>query len=160
MRLLLMTCLAAAVGLPSACARNRDLTKDLRITDVQTGWFDAGIEAGQNKLVPSVSLRLENVSQEEISRVEVLAQFHRGPESDIWGEHFVPAIGPSGLPPGERGALLVLRSPRGYTGSDSRLKMLENKAFVDARVEIRGKQGSQLWVKLGEYPIERQLLVE
>ena len=54
----------------------------------------------------------------------------------------------------------VLRSERGYTGSESRLQMLENKEFVDARVEIFGKHGSRNWVKIGEYTIDRQLLTE
>jgi hypothetical protein len=38
--------------------------------------------------------------------------------------------------------------------------MLQNSQFVDARVEIFGKQGSRTWVKLGEYPIDRKLLTE
>jgi hypothetical protein len=38
--------------------------------------------------------------------------------------------------------------------------MLQNKEFVDARVEIFGKHGSRNWVKMGEYPIDRQLLTE
>jgi hypothetical protein len=152
-------CLTAALLLPG-CVRNRDVNADLRITDVRTGWYDAGIEGGLNKLVPSVTLRLENVSQEEISRVELWALFYRGDNPDSWGEHYVRAIDRHGLAPGRRAQELVLRSPRGYTGSESRLKMLENKAFVDARVVIRGKHGSLTWVKMAEFPIERQLLVD
>jgi hypothetical protein len=155
----LLICLTAALLLPG-CVRNRDVNADLRITEARTGWYDAGIEDGLNKLVPSVTLRLENVSQEDISRVELLAQFYRGDEPEFWAEHYILAIDRHGLAPGRRGQELVLRSPRGYTGSESRLKMLENKAFVDARVVIRGKHGSLDWVKMAEFPIERQLLVE
>ena len=50
----------------------------------------------------------------------------------------------------------VLRSERGYTGSQSRLQMLQNKEFVDARVEIFGKHGSRTWVKIGEYTTIRE----
>ena len=53
-----------------------------------------------------------------------------------------------------------LRSERGYTGDQSRLQMLQNKEFIDAKVEIFGKHGSRLWVKLGEFKIDRQLLTE
>ena len=38
--------------------------------------------------------------------------------------------------------------------------MLQNREFVDAKVEIFGKHGSRLWVKLGEFTIDRQLLTE
>jgi len=36
--------------------------------------------------------------------------------------------------------------------------MLQNSQFVDAKVELYLKQGSQVWAKLAEYPIQRQLL--
>ena len=39
-----------------------------------------------------------------------------------------------------------------------RMQMLQNKEFVDAKVEIFLKQGSKVWAKLAEFPIERQLL--
>ena len=58
------------------------------------------------------------------------------------------------------GGLLVLRSEAGYMGPESRLQLLQNKQFVDARVEIFGKHGSRTWQKLGEYKIDRQLLTQ
>jgi hypothetical protein len=36
--------------------------------------------------------------------------------------------------------------------------MLENRLFVDAKVEIFAKHGSRQWVKIAEYPIERRLI--
>jgi hypothetical protein len=160
MRPRLMLVLAVALGLP-ACARNRDVQKDLRLSDVHTGWYDVGVtEAGQNKLVPSISLKLENVSQEEIASVQLNAIFRRVGEQEVWGEHFIRAIGREGLAPGKTGGTLVLRSRLGYTGSQARLSMLQNKEFVDAKVQIFGKHGSRTWAKMGEFQIDRQLLTE
>ena len=35
----------------------------LQVTQVSSGWFDAGLDnLGRNKLVPTVSFRLENVT--------------------------------------------------------------------------------------------------
>ena len=139
----------------------REVEKDLTITDVHTGWYDIGIVNGQNKLVPSISLKLKNVSPEEISRVQLNAVFRRlDGENKEWDAHFVRGIGPDGLAPGATGEELVLRSERGYTGDESRLQMLQNKAFIDAKVEIFGKHGSRFWVKMGEFQIDRQLLTE
>jgi hypothetical protein len=139
----------------------REVEKDIALTDVHTGWYDLGIVDGQNKLVPSISLKLKNVSPDEISRVQINAVFRRlDGENKEWDSHFVRGIGPDGLPPGAAGEELVLRSERGYTGQQSRLQMLQNKEFVDAKVEIFGKHGSRFWVKLGEFTIDRQLVTE
>ena len=144
-----------------AGCRAREVEKDLAITDVHTGWYDAGIVGGQNKLVPSISLKLHNVSPEQIARVQINAVFKRlDGENKEWDAHFVRGIGPDGLAPGAKGSELVLRSERGYTGDQSRLQMLQNREFVDAKVEIFGKHGSRFWVKLGEFTIDRQLLTE
>ena len=63
-----------------------------------------------------------------------------------------------GLAPGEVTKELVLQSQLGYTGEQPRLQLLQNSQFVDAKVELFLKQGSQTWSKLAEYPIQRQLL--
>ena len=38
--------------------------------------------------------------------------------------------------------------------------MLANTHFVDAKVELFAKYGSTQWVRLGSYPITRQLLTK
>jgi hypothetical protein len=154
----LATCLLVTL-LVAGCG-SREVEKDLTITDVHTGWYDAGIVGGQNKLVPSIALKLQNVSGEQISRVQLNAVFRRMGEAQEWDAHFIRGIGPDGLAPGAKGGELVLRSERGYLGPQSRLQMLQNKEFVDAKVEIFGKHGSRTWVKLGEFRIDRQLLTE
>ena len=155
-----LTACIVLILLATGC-RAREVEKDLTITDVHTGWYDIGIVNGQNKLVPSISLKLKNVSPDEISRVQLNAVFKRlDGENKEWDAHFVRGIGPDGLAPGATGEELVLRSERGYTGDESRLQMLQNKAFIDAKVEIFGKHGSRFWVKMGEFQIDRQLLTE
>jgi len=143
----------------TGCGHSFDVEKVLKITDVHTGWYDAGIQDGKNKLVPSISLKLQNISGDPVENVQVLASFRRANETQVWGEHFANAIDRDGLgahqtTPG----MLVLRSNLGYTGTESRLQMLQNSQFVDAKVEIFGKHGSRTWQKLGEFPIDRQLL--
>src|SRR5688572_24842317 len=96
----LAACLLVLVA-AAGCTRNRPVDTDLKILEVRTGWYDAGIVNGrQNKLVPSVSLKLQNVSEEAIARVQLNAIFRRVGEPEGWGEHLVRAIGPDGLEPG------------------------------------------------------------
>jgi hypothetical protein len=138
----------------------REVENDLRIVDVSSGWYDAGIVNGENKLVPSISLRLENVSDRPIDGVQLNAVFKRVGDDLAWGEHFVRAIDSEGLEPGARTEPIVLRSQLGYTGTQGRLQMLQNREFVDGLVEIFGRHGRRTWVKIHEQQIDRELLTE
>jgi hypothetical protein len=153
----MVACVVAALLL-AGCARSRDVQKDLQLVEVRTGWYDAGIVQGKNKLVPSISLKVKNVSGEEIANVQMNAIFRRVGEQEAWGEHFVRAVDTNGLKAGGTGGDIVLRSNLGYTGDQSRAEMLQNTQFVDARVEIFGKHGSNNWAKMGEFTIDRKLL--
>src|SRR5437762_7252571 len=114
-----------------------DLTKGLELTIVETGWFDAGIVNGQNKLVQSVSFTLKNVSNQKLVTLQINALFRRLNENEEWGSGFLTAAGSAGLAPGATTAVLTVRSNLGYTGSDqSRQEMLQNSHFVDAKVEL------------------------
>jgi len=146
-------------ALATACGPTVDLAQGLQITIVDTGWYDAGIVNGQNKLVPSVTFTLKNVSGQTLTSLQVNALFRRVTEKDEWGDGFVTAAGSTGLAPNADTAPLTIRSQRGYTGSDqSRQEMLANTHFVDAKVEILAKYGSTQWTRLGEFPIKRTLL--
>jgi hypothetical protein len=143
----------------AGCRQNVNPIAVLEPQDVITGWFDAGIvEGGKNKLVPSVSMRLRNRSDAPVRSIQVNAIFRRVGESEMWGEHFGWAVQREPLAPGASTDELVMRSALGYTGEQPRLQLLQNSQFVDARVEIYLRQGSQNWAKLAEYPIQRQLL--
>jgi hypothetical protein len=160
-RLLTAAAVLSLVSLVTAgCSRTRYVENDLKLVDVKTGWYDAGIVGGQNKIVPSITLKLQNVSEESINRVQVWAVFRRADEDKTWGEHFVRAIGPEGLDAGKVGSALVLRSTLGYTSSQSRAQMLQNREFIDAKVNVFGKHGSRTWIKIGEYTVDRNLLTE
>lgn len=157
-RRLALSLLAALV---LAGCESREVEKDLKIVDVHTGWYDTGPQAGGvNKLVPSISLELQNVSDRDIESVQLNAVFKRVGEEQAWGEHFIRAIDADGLAAGSTTSSIVLRSTLGYTGTQARFQLLQNREFVDARVEIFGKHGSRTWVKMAEYPIDRQLLTE
>jgi hypothetical protein len=154
--------LIVVLGLLCAgCAPDLEIEKVIEVTDVRTGWYDAGIlEDGKNKLVPSIALKLHNITGEPVQRVDIWGIFKRTGETENWGEHFVRGIGPDGLAGGATGGEIVLRSTFGYTGEEARTKMLQHSGFIDAKVEVFAKHGSRTWVKVGDYPIKRELLTE
>ena len=152
--------LAALVVVLAGCNSVKPI-EVLEPVDVTTGWYDAGIlEDGKNKLVPSVSLKLRNKSGEAIDGVQINAIFRRVNEQEMWGEHYGWAVQREALAPGHATKDIVLRSALGYTGEQPRMQILQHKDFVDAKVEVYLKKGSQVWAKLGEFPIERQLLTQ
>ena len=156
-RLVLLLSLSAA-----ACGPTVDLTKGLKVTIVETGWYDAGIVNGQNKLVPSITVTLTNQSDQTLVALQVNTSFRRlsEPEKE-WGSRFLTAAGSKGLAPGATTENLVLRSDLGYTGSDqSRQEMLQNSHFVDAKAQLTAKYSNIQWVRMGEFPIERKLLTK
>jgi hypothetical protein len=152
---------ATVLLLAGAGCQSIEVEKALVITDVNSGWYDAGVQDdGMNKLVPSISFRLRDQIDEPVSGVMINAIFRRVNEEEAWGEHFVKAIGQEALAPGATSRAIVLRSNLGYTGTEPRLVMLKHREFVDAKVELFAKQGRRTWVKIGEYPIARQLLTQ
>src|SRR5580704_17449843 len=102
--------LLAGLVVCAGCAKPVDLTTGLRVQNVTTGWFDAGIVNGQNKLVPSISFTLKNVSDQKLIALQINSVFRRVTEKDEWGSGFVTAAGYEGLTPGATSAPLTIRS--------------------------------------------------
>jgi len=156
-RLLIFAALFPSVG----CGPTVDLTKGIAINVLTTGWYDAGIVNGQNKLVPSITFTVTNKSDQTLRMLQVNSLFRRVTEPDEWGSAMVTAAGSDGLAPGATTPPLTVKSNLGYTGSDqTRQEMLRNTHFVDAKVELFAKYGSIQWVRVGDYPIARELLTK
>src|SRR5688572_2573083 len=101
--LLLLSVAAAACS-----AGALDLREQLQVTDVTTGWYDAGIVDGKNKLVPTISLHLKNAGGEPVDTVQVNAVFRRVGEEEEWGTAFARVVGADGLGPGASTKPIVL----------------------------------------------------
>ena len=151
--------LSAAVLAAQACSAGADVSTAIQVLDVSSGWFDAGIVNGQNKLVPTVTFKLKNVSDQPVTTLQANILFHRVTSAEEWGSGFLKVAGSGGLAPGATTDPLTVKSDLGYTGSETRVDMLKNSQFVDAKVRILAKAGSNYWHPLGEYQIERRLIV-
>jgi len=158
MRVWLRAALAGLLAATSACAPDVDLRKGLQILDVSTGWFDDGIVNGQNKLVPAISFKLKNVSDQKLSVVQVNVVFKRLNDPIEWGSNLVNVVGSAGLAPGATTEMLIAKSDKGYTGDDARQDMLKNSHFVDAKAEFSAKYGAVQWTRLADFPITRTLI--
>ena len=183
--------LALVAALGGACGASLireqiDIVSVLEVADVTTGWLDVGIDQlGRNKLVPTISFRLENISDEQTRALQLNSIFRRcqvvfdgqpapvapvSPADPIagtcvaedqeWGNAFVRAVGREGLAPGTGIGPFTMESGLGYTGEQPRREILQHRDFVDVKVELFVKHRVDQWAKLGEYQIERQLLTQ
>jgi hypothetical protein len=147
---------AAAAAVSISCGPRVDVKQALQITEVTTGWFDAGIVDGKNKLVPSIAFRLKNAAEQQVGSIQLNIIFVVPPDWE--DDTYLRGIGSSGLPPGQASDRFVVRAKHGYTGEQPRAEMLQNSRFQDARVRIHVKHASNQWVQLAEFAVERQLL--
>ena len=136
-----------------------DLTKSLEVLDVSTSWWDFGVVDGENKLVPQISFRVKNNSDQVLRVLQLNVLFRRVTEPDVdWGSAFLMEPAPGGLQPGATSEMLTARSQLGYKGTEARHIMLKNSAFVDVKVDLYAKYGSQQWKRIAEVPVSRELV--
>jgi len=151
-----------AVGLLSAalscaaCSKPVDLKQAVQVTDVSSGWFDAGVQNGKNKLVPSVTFKLKKNADVKLTSISLNLTFifidTQEHSDDVYVQN-VPFEGPETAP-------IVVRNTVGFTGEQPRAEMLQHRLFRDMEVQIFAKQSSSQWVELQRVKIARQLLTE
>ena len=151
----LLMALAAA-----GCGPKVDLSKGLQVVDVSTGWADKGIVGGQNKLVPSITFAVKNVSDKNLNVLDINAAFHQNGEDADWDTGLLNVAGSEGLDPNVTTRRFTIDSKQGYksTGDETRADMLKNSHFIDAHVDLFAKYSNTQWAKIGEFPITRVLL--
>jgi hypothetical protein len=151
-------CVLGLVLAAAACGASIDVTKALEVTEVTTGWYDAGITNGKNKLVPSLTFRAKNISNAQVESVQFNAVFRVVNDPQELGSALVKGIDRRGLAPGASTEAYTLQSALGYTGQQPRSEMLAHTDFRDVRVDLYAKYRADNWTKIGSFVIQRKLL--
>jgi hypothetical protein len=149
--------MVAMVVMTTACSEPVDVGKAVQVEVATSGWRVAGVVDGKNKIVPSVSLRLTNVSSQTLTALQTNAVFRLASTNAEIGTDFRPVSDSGGLPAAASTGKITLKAAIGYTGTDPVDELLNNSKFNDAKVEVFVKAGSGQWTRVGEYPIARQL---
>ena len=82
-----------SIAMMTACGKPVDVIRAVHADVVASGWLPAGVVAGQNKIVPSISVTLKNVSGETLNALQVNAVFRRASEKEEIGSDFRPVAG-------------------------------------------------------------------
>jgi hypothetical protein len=156
--------LLLAVALVAGCSRPVDVKQALEVADATSGWYDAGIVNGKNKIIPSVTFRLKKKPDADLARVALNVVFrHPAPPGtnveEDWDDVFIQrASFKSGANETEP---LTVRPEKGYTGDppQSRLAILQHSQFRDVRAHIFVRASSSQLVEIGTVDVQRQLIV-
>ena len=149
--------LAAALS-SGSCSKPVDLKQAIEVTAISSGWFDAGIQNGKNKLVPSITYKLKKNGDVNLSSISLNHTFifvdNQEQSEDVFVQN-APFAGAETAP-------IVVRSQWGYTADppQTRVDMLKNSYFRDMEVKVFGKQSSSQWVELHRVKVARQLLTQ
>lgn len=150
----LLATVALGAAAATSCGRPVDLSKALHVSDVTSGWFDAGIVDGKNKLVPSITFTLHNSAGDPLT-LQMNVMFLMLPQKEDQDDVFLQNIE---VPANGTSKPVTVRAKYGFTGEQPRAEMLQHRLFQDFTVRLFAKRGSAQWTPLGEYPIKRQLL--
>jgi hypothetical protein len=155
--------LLLAVALAAGCSRSVDVKQALEVAGATSGWYDAGIVDGKNKIVPSVTFRLKKKPDADLAGVALNVVFrHPAPPGtnveEDWDEVFIQRADFKGANETDP---LTVRPEMGYTGDppQSRLDILQHGQFRDVRARIFAKYSSSQWVEIGTVDVQRQLIV-
>ena len=150
--------LVVLAAVASACGPQVDLKQAIQVTDVSSGWFDAGIQNGKNKLVPTVTFKLKKNPDVKLSSVSLNLTFKFVDSADHADDVYVQSVPFEG----NETKPIVVRTQWGYTGDppQTRAEMLKHSQFRDMEAQIFAKQSSSQWVELQRAPIARQLLTQ
>lgn len=147
-----------AVGTSAAC-ENLDLKTAVQLTDVSSGFYDAGITPdGLNKLVPSLTFNVRNAADQKLSSIDMVVLFWAAGKDAEMDELVVKVIGGEGLEPGASSPPVVLRASVGYTTGGPRADIFTNREFLDVTAKLFIKRGGRI-VPAGEYKIDRRVLL-
>jgi hypothetical protein len=147
-----------AVAVAAGC-NSVDLKTQVQVVDVSSGYFDNGLTpAGLNHLVPSITFSLRNVSDREVSSIDMVVMYWAHGQDTEQDESLLKVVGGGGLPAGATSEPVVSRSRIGFTLAAPRAELFSNSRFVDWTAKLFLKRGGKI-VPAGEYKIEHKLLL-
>ena len=130
------------------------------MTDVVTGWLDKGIVGGQNKLVPTISLKIRNGADRSLSYLQLNAVFRIVDDTEELGSKVIWATQGDALDPGASLGPFNLSSDSATPVPPPAPRCCSTRCSRMRKVELFVKQGSRQWARLGEYRIDRQLFAK
>jgi hypothetical protein len=138
---------------------DKDVKSSFELLDIKTSWTMKEYRQWPNPkltLVPTISYRIKNLTAKSISFININAIFKEKDASENLGDCFISAIGSEGLPAGETGPIITMKSRFGVEGKtlDS---FKSNPQWRTYHVKLFAQTKGSRHVPLGEWPVSRQI---
>jgi hypothetical protein len=149
---------AFVIASSAACSAGPDLATSLKVVPTLTGYYDdSPAPDGQNRLLPSITFQLENLSDQPISNVDLVLLFWpEGRDAELDSKQ-IRGIGSTALEPHATSESITVRSSLGYTSPHARAEFFTHSQFVDLKIRFFAKKRGRN-IPLGEVMVERRLL--
>jgi hypothetical protein len=139
---------------------HEELEGTFELVEVETKWVEKTYQPWPPKLVlvPAISFKIKNVSEEPLKYVYINANFKFRDDVANLGDGFIEAIRRDPLMPGETTETILLKSTHGIDGQN--LEHFKSSPFfqskiVDVKVFAKS-QGSQ-YIPVGEWEISKNI---
>lgn len=137
---------------------SEELEAAIEITDVDTKWMEKYYQPWPPKLilVPTISFRVKNTSDQPITYVNFNAVFRFKDENENLGDAFMAAIRNTPVEPGEKSDVILLRCNYGVEGKSVN-DFRTNPGWQTAAVKLFARSKGSPYIPLGEWDVSRKI---
>ena len=154
-RLVAPAALAAALAVASCSTVN--LTQAIEVTDIISGWYDNGIKDGFNHMVPMITFRLKNKTEQPLNSVQLTVAFWQDGSDGEADSRQVVGIGGTAVPAGQSSESITVRSSVGYTLEGPRADLFTHSLYKDWTVKMFARRSGRIY-SIGEFKIDRRFI--
>lgn len=135
-----------------------ELAAAIEITDVETKWVEKYYQPWPPKLilVPAISFRVLNKSDDPINYVNFNAVFRFKDENENLGDAFMAAIRSVPVLPGEKSEAILLKCNYGVEGKSIN-DFKTNPGWQTAAVKLFARSKGSPYVPVGEWDVSRKI---
>jgi hypothetical protein len=157
LRALVVFVAVAGAGLSAAACNSVDLSKNLTVTPVLSGYYDAGLLDGWSHLLPDLTFKLKNTGSVPVSAgVMVTVSFWFVGDDGENDSIVLPGLEKT-LAPGEETVAITARAPHGFRLEGARADFFQHSLFKDMTARVFVERRGTIY-RLGEFPIDRQII--
>ena len=152
-----LVAMAAGAASVTAC-HSVDLSQNLTVTPVLSGYYDAGLVDGWAHLLPTLTFKLKDTGTQSVSAgVRVTISFWFVGDADGENDSIVlPGLAKT-LKPGDETVAFTAQAPHGFRLEGARADFFEHSLFRDMVAKVFVQSGGTIY-RLGEFPIERLII--
>jgi hypothetical protein len=155
--LVVFVALASAAVLAGGC-QSVDLSKDLTVTPVLSGYYDMGLLDGWSHLVPDIIFKVKDTGADSVpAGVPITVSFWFNGDTDGENDSIVLPGLASTLAPGQETGELQARAPHGFRLEGARQDFFAHSGFKDMTAKVFVARRGTIY-RLGEFPISRQII--